>query len=239
MRQCTVSRDIHIVDGCAEDYSGLSRYHYRDSSLGPYAAIFAARRRGQTVGVIVYRMPTIASELRSEATGGVFLGLGREALLSLVNRNVRCISRVIIDPRFRGLGLASRLVRETMPRMRVALIEAMAVMGRINPFFEKAGMKAYTGTVPERCVQLIEALSVVGIEEDMLIDPKGVHDKIVELPAEKGAFLEMQILRFLQSYGRSRHMPAGLKRIRFVLSKLTDRPIYYIWFNPEMEMLTI
>jgi len=119
------------------------------------------------------------------------------------------------------------------------VIEAMAVMGRVNPFFEKAGMKAYSGPVPRRCVQLIEALSMVGIERAELIDPRAVDKKLAGLRAEEAAFIELEILKFLQSYGKSRHIPAGLERTRFVLSKLTDRPIYYIWFNPEMEILTV
>jgi GNAT superfamily N-acetyltransferase len=231
--------DVHIEPGNIEDYEKLSRYHYRDTSAGPYAAIFAAKRGGQTIGVIVYRMPVIALELRTAATGGIFCGLGRGTLLSLLNRNVRCISRVVIDPRFRGLGLASRLVRETMPQMRVPLIEAMAVMGQVNPFFEKAGMKAYHAPLPQRCVRLTEALSAVGIEESLLIDPQAAHKKIAALAPDRAAFLELEILGFLKVYGKRCYMPAARERTKFILSKLTERPIYYIWFNPEMKMLTI
>jgi hypothetical protein len=50
---------------------------------------------------------------------------------------------VIIEPRFRSLGQAVRLVKETMPLMNVPFIEALAVMGRVNPFFEKAGMTRF------------------------------------------------------------------------------------------------
>jgi len=66
-----------------------------------------------------------------------------------------------------------------------------------------------------------------------------VHNKIAALTPDKASFLELEILRFLQSYGKSRYMPAAPERTRFFLSKLTERPVYYIWFNPEMEMLTI
>jgi predicted GNAT family N-acyltransferase len=65
---------------------------------------------------------------------------GKKTRLSLINKNVVCITRVIIDPRFRGLGLASRLVRETMGQMGRPIVESAAVMGHVNPFFEKAGM---------------------------------------------------------------------------------------------------
>jgi GNAT superfamily N-acetyltransferase len=178
-------------------------------------------------------MPSAGAELRNIATDGFFFGFDSRTRLGLINKNIRCISRVIIEPRYRGLGLASRLVRETMPEIDVPVIEAMAVMGAVNPFFEKAGMKAYTGKMPVRCVKLSEAFSAVGIEEEELIDAEGVQSKIERLGRREGEFIESEIWRFLQSYGERRYEGTSLKQIRFVLSKLTLRPVYYIWFNPE------
>jgi len=234
VRECSVVKRVQIVAGDLNDYKRLAGYHYRDGKLGPYAAIFSMKMGTEAIGVIVYKMPTPGAELRGVALGDIFDGLDRRTRLTLINRNIRCISRVIIEPRFRGLGLASRLVRETMPRMDVPVIEAMAVMGMVNPFFEKAGMKAYVGKRPARCVQLIEALSAVGIEGDMLIEPREVQEKIERLRGADGGFIEGQIRWFLQSYGKRRYMAAGLERTAFVLSKLGDRPVYYVWINTEI-----
>jgi hypothetical protein len=194
--------------------------------------------RDQTVGVIVYKMPTPGAELRNVATGGLFAGFDRATQLVLLNKNVRCINRVIIDPRFRSLGLASRLVRETMPRINVPIIEAMAVMGLVNPFLEKAGMRAFTAKIQARCVRLVEALSMVGVERQELIDPQKAQRKLDRLPAQSAEFIEREIYRFLQSYGSHRYSQAGLERTRCILGKLTERPVYYIWFNPELKFRT-
>lgn len=242
MRRCSVTRKLQIVRGCLEDYKELAHYHYRDSRLGPFAAIFTIRAAKtlagsfgtRTIGVIVYTMPSPGLELRNIATGNLFAGFDRVTQLALVNKNIRCAGRVILEPRFRGLGLASRLVRETMPQMNVPIIEAMAVMGLVNPFFERAGMTAYTARMPARCVQLTEALSTVGIEKSELLDPQKVQQKIEQLQGTEARFIEHQIKTFLQSYGKNRNSRAGLERTRFVLSKLTERPVYYIWFNPKI-----
>jgi hypothetical protein len=238
MRSCSVVKNLQIVRGRFEDYKKLARFHYRDSRPGAYTAIFVIKSdRGvskEPVGVIVYTMPSMGAELRNVATGNVFAGFDNRTRLSLINKNIRCISRVIIEPRFRGLGLASRLVRETMPEMNVPIIEAMAVMGLVNPFFEKAGMKAYAAKVPVRCIQLIEAFSAVGIEEEELIDTEEMQRKLEQLGQQEGEFIETEIGHFLQSYGERRYEKAGLERTRFVLSKLTYRPVYYIWFNEKI-----
>jgi GNAT superfamily N-acetyltransferase len=250
MRRCSVIRKLQIVPGCFDDYKKLAHFHYRDSCPGPFAAIFAikptkalgarsvVRLRSppigtETVGVIVYTMPSMGAELRNIATCNVFAGFDNVTRLSLINKNIRCISRVIIEPRFRGLGLASRLVRETMPEMNVPIIEAMAVMGLVNPFFEKAGMKAFTANMPTRCVQLVEAFSMVGVEKEELIDAEVVQRKVEQLGRREGEFIESEIKQFLQSYGKRRYKRAGLERTGFVLSKLTFRPVYYIWFNEK------
>jgi hypothetical protein len=246
MRSCSVTKKLQIVPGCLDDYKQLAHYHYRDSRLGPFAAIFAlrpgkaldAQLGTNTVGVIVYTMPSPALELRNIATDNLFAGFDRSTRLALINKNIRCIGRVIIEPRFRSLGLASRLVRETMPEMGVPLVEAMAVMGLVNPFFEKAGMEAFTAKMPARCVQMLEAFSTVGIEKDILISPKKVQQKLDQLGRREAGFIELQIKHFLQSYGKRRHNQPGAERTRFVLSKLTLRPVYYIWFNPQLQLLT-
>jgi len=242
MRDCSVCKKLHIVPGDIKDYRQLAHYHYRDNRPGPFTAIFALRATGgllgalgtKVVGVIVFTTPRPALELRNIATDGLFTGFDRYTQLALVNKNIRCISRVIIEPRFRSLGLASRLVRETMPRLKVPIVEALAVMGLVNPFFERAGMKAYQAETPARCAQLMEALSTVGIEQAELIDAEKVQHELQQLPTPQAEFVEDQMRCFLQAYSGRRDMRPGLERTRYILSKLTDRPVYYIWFNPNL-----
>lgn len=124
MRICSVCKKLRIVPGDTSDYQVLAHYHYRDNQLGPFTKIFALKTADRrAVGVIVYAMPAPALELRNVATDNMFTGFDRNTQLALVNKNIRCISRVIIEPRFRGLGLASRLARETMPLLQMPIIE--------------------------------------------------------------------------------------------------------------------
>jgi hypothetical protein len=249
MDTCTVTRNLRIFPGTREDYESLSHYHYREPNMGPYAAIFAFKGKFrtatmlETVGVIVYSMPTAGSSLRNIATGGIFAGLDKGTRLALINKNIRTISRVIIEPRFRSLGLAVRLVRETMPIMNVPFVEALAVMGRANPFFEKAGLTRYDAPMSPSCVRLIEAFSAVGVDEQDLIDPAVVQNHLSLLVTRRSnrgeheaQFIEDEIMRFLQSYGQRRLMQPGIERTRFILSKLTDSPVYYLWKNPNAEL---
>jgi len=238
-----VCENLQIVPGSLDDYKLLGRYHYRDGHPGPIAAIFALKSTTSNIavpgpgiiGVVVYSTAGPGLELRNIATGNFFAGLERSTQLSLINANIRRISRLIIEPRYRGLGLASRLVRETMPLVDVPVIEAVAVMGWVNPFLEKAGMKAYKAKSTASGVQFIEALSFVGIEQGDLIDPCRVQNKFDCLGDSEARFIEHQIRQFLKSHSRRRNMPPGIERTRYILTKLTARPVYYIWFNNRIS----
>ncbi len=240
---CSIHKELEIVPGDMSDYRLLAAYHYRDGrpvgvkavyTVRPKRALGALGRR--PAGVVVYAMPNPRIELRTIATNGVFHGLDRQTELELLNRHVRCLARVVIEPRFRGIGLAVRLVRETMPRLNVPIIEALGVMPLVNPFLERAGMQCFEPRVPVEHVELLEALSAVGIEEDDLVDPERVQQGLDRLATSARAFIEARMRRFLKSHGSRRTTPDGLERTRYVLGKLTHRPAYYIWFNPLVRI---
>jgi hypothetical protein len=157
--------------------------------------------------------------------------------MDFINANVRTIGRVVIEPRYRSLGLAHWLIEETMPLLDMPYIEALAVMGKVNPFFQKAGMMKFEAAEPMRCVKMREALSIVGIEDKDLIDIERTHGKLQLLKPKGKAFIEKEIAAFLAAYGRrSRNLPDSAVRTESILSKLSDRPVYYLWRNAGIKL---
>lgn len=241
----TVTEQLEIIPAGLTEYEKLAGFHYREGRLVAAPAVYAIidrcpnrRREAGVVGAIVYSMPTPNSQLRNVATGGIFTGCSNRTLqLQMINDNLRRISRVVIDPRYRGLGLATRLVRETMRKLEAPIIEAMAVMGNFTGFFESAGMTAYHAPPSARCVRLKEALAMMGIEPNAgipLIDARAVHRKINRLSPDHRRFIEREFKTMLSPHASRRLMPHGLERTKYILSRLTDRPVYYIWFNPRV-----
>jgi hypothetical protein len=60
-----------------------------------------------------------------------------------------------------------------------------------------------------------------------------VQHKFDRLGDCEAQFIEHQIRHFLKSHGRRRDMPPCIERTRYILTKLTARPVYYIWLNPK------
>ncbi|MGE5608255.1 MAG: GNAT family N-acetyltransferase [Bacillota bacterium] len=135
---------LELSRGSRGDYEKLERFHYRPKRPATWAEVWTVRYvaedgEARVVAVAVVSYPTLASYQREGA-----LGLGRlsgRQRIRFVNRHIRTISRVAVHPTFRSLGLAGTLVKCVLHHGQTRYVEAMAVMGRAHPFFERAGMR--------------------------------------------------------------------------------------------------
>ncbi len=236
---CKVTSQLELVRADVTVYRQLERYHYRDGALGPFCAIYALAERclrrqktAAAAGVIVYAPASLNCAARDAATGGCFAGRSKADTLVLINRNVRRISRVIVEPRYRGLGLATQLVRDTLPLVGAAWVEALAAMGHLHPFFERAGMQAYRPAADPVREALQKALTEAGIGPSLWVEPSAAQRRLETLSAPARERIENAIQLFLNRFGRRRSMAAGHQRMAFVLNRLGAAPMYYAWHRP-------
>jgi GNAT superfamily N-acetyltransferase len=251
MNRCTLDLELDVVPGEPADFAPLAAHHYRAERPSAIKAVFLLKPRRYLAGfgrapagAIVYCMPNPRVELRNVALEGLFADLDRQTQLALINANVRCLARLVIHPCFRGIGLATRLVRETLERVEVPIVEALGVMCAAHPFLERAGMKGFTPRVSAEHVTFFEALSAVGIDaggramhaSPLRIDAEALQQRIDALSREQTLFLERAIGNVLKSHGTRRTMPPGLERTRYLLTRLTARPRYYLWRHPTRDV---
>ena len=178
---CSVTRNLRIEEGTIEDYRRLSEFHYRNPETHPIPIkIFTLKSEdGECVGVILYSYPPPNIFGRKKAVG---LRVSIEEL----NRDWATISRVIIHPKYRSVGLGSRLVRETLPLVGRKYIETMAVMARYNPFFEKAGMiRIAERRPPERVMETLKVLEDLGFKRYLLTSVEYNLERLKELTDEE------------------------------------------------------
>jgi len=234
--ECSVMRELVIEKATKRAYDELAGWHYRGRNIGPCTAVFGARHRGERrwAGVIVYGMAAIGSEMRAKAmaTIGCEGPLDEKSIrerIDWLNANVRCISRVIVEPRYRGIGLGVRLVRETLPLAGVPVVEAIAAMGEVNPFFEKAGMMRFGAGSSEGRERMARALRDVGIEPPLFIDSREVHMRLNRLPGKLRRIIDAEMRFFLKAYVKRRGMYHCIERTRYVLARMGTKPVYYLW----------
>lgn len=242
---------LRIEEGDGRDYRALAEHHYKSGA--PYAptAIYAMRhdrlsavgryagRSNETVlvGVLVMNRPQLCCALRDAATNGRYRGLKSGEAAALLNREIRTIARVVIEPRYRGLGLAVRLVRHALRCADTPCVEALAAMGRVNPFFERAGMTRYDGPPRPADARLLDAMAELNWPHALLASSAAFNERLSALSPARRAWIESEFRRWHRSAAFMQRRPshaAGLDEVlELARVRLLARCVYYLHHHPD------
>jgi len=100
----------------------------------------------EPIGLCVFASPARALKQRSRFFG--LSGGWSRVRLQALNQQLVTLSRVVLHPTYRGAGLAAAFIRASCQSCTWPWIEALAEMGHINPFFERAGFVRVGVTAP-------------------------------------------------------------------------------------------
>ena len=223
------------------NYKWLYQYHYRTSHTGPVAGVWVLNPRKNCtnpyvyfpIGVIIYGMPSANQAGRNRFASCFLEKRTQSERLREMNRRLRTIRRVIIAPAFRGLGLATKLVRDTLPLIGTEFVESYTVSGENCGFFQKAGMERFSPPIRPETTALQNGLRRLGISESLWWDSREVYNRLSGLNRKAFTEADHLIENFLKPYKNKRGMNHSMERIRFVLSRLSGRPTYYFWQNTK------
>jgi len=127
------------------------------------------------------------------------------------------ISRVVVHPKYRTIGLGAKLVKETLAKAGTPYVEMPAVMAKYNPFAEKAGMrKIAEQPPPKEALKVAEILQQLGFNIQLLGSEKYVLNKLQTLSDEgleklREAFIKHCHARFMKYFFC--HIPFGRKEV--------------------------
>ncbi len=173
-----------IAPGTRADYAALARHHYRAGPPATFDRILRATHEGRTVGVLVVSRPVLNARWRDGLWPGRFDGPDPRRRAERLNRELRCISRVIVDPRYRSLGLAAALVRAYLRAPLTPRTEAVAQMGAFSGFFRAAGMRSTPVPPSRRDAALLHVLRAARVQPWRLLDARFMRTLA---PARKAA----------------------------------------------------
>lgn len=205
--ECSLIREMHGQEGTMQDWKMLAGFHYRSHRIGAFRKIFGLKRGEELCGVIVYCYPPPCAYGRR-------MVLPKMSMKEL-NEKLSIISRVVVHPKYRTIGLGSKLVRETLPLAGTECVELSAVMAKYNPFAERAGMKKICEQQPSKEVlRLAKVLEQLGFNIQLLGSEIYIREKLSGLNTEsleevKNAFIRYAHPRFLKTF--ISHVPFGKK----------------------------
>jgi ABC-type ATPase with predicted acetyltransferase domain len=223
--------------GTIRDYDELSAFHYMAGRPAAHKRVWvirpppAATEAGgpNVAAVLVVSPPMGAVRGRNLATGGRYAGADRSAALTLLNREIEWISRVIVHPAYRGCGLAVRLVRHALATADTPMVESLAAMGAVNPFFERAGMRAWRLEADPHAQRFLKAAAAVGLSPREVAAIEPVRRLLRKRTTRRAAFLRREVdLATVRMLGRKRtsRLPDPLAE---VCRRTGRRYVYYLW----------
>jgi len=175
--------DLAICEGKVDDYHTLERFHYRAGPPATIARVLVARdtENEEVRGVLVVSHPTLNGRWRDIAWPSE-RPTDKGASAAWLNREVRCISRVIVEPRARGRSIATSLVRAYLSRPDTPRTEAIAAMGGACPFFASAGMREVGIARTARDAALARSLARAGLRASQCADLALVRRRLSRSP---------------------------------------------------------
>ncbi|AQQ71295.1 hypothetical protein SMSP2_01666 [Limihaloglobus sulfuriphilus] len=218
-------RRIRLRKATPGDYALLRPFHYAPGSPGLIARSFAfhdtAGGARYPIAVIIYSRPTLNCRGRNQACSGYFAKItDPKARAMSINRNILRLSRLVVHPAYRGLGLASRIIAESLLPAGKPLIEVISAMPQFGTLFEKNGFHRIEAKPDRERENLLAAIKDAGFGLEPLWNPEPFLDDLPRLPREKRERIIRSSRRFMSRYRSkqllcSTHAAAeAIKRIR-------------------------
>jgi GNAT superfamily N-acetyltransferase len=197
-KECNLVKEMHVDEGTSEDWRKLAGFHYRSHKIVGPRKIFCLKRGDELCGVIVYCYPP-------PTCFGRRLVLPKMSMKEL-NEKLSIISRVVVHPKYRTIGLGVKLVRETLAKAGTPYVEMPAVMAKYNPFGEKAEMrKIAEQPPPKEALAIAEILQQLGFNIQLLGSERYVLNKLqtlsdAEIAIIREAFIKHCHTRFMKYF---------------------------------------
>jgi len=208
-KECSLAKEMQVEEGTTKDWRELAGFHYRSHKIVGPRRIFCLKRKDELCGVIVYCYPP-------PTCFGRRLVLPKMSMKEL-NEKLSIISRVVVHPKYRTIGLGVKLVRETLAKAGTPYVEMPAVMAKYNPFGEKAGMrKIAVQPPPKEALKIAEILQQLGFNIQLFGSEKYVLNKLQILSHKdirkiREAFIKHCHARFMKYFFP--HLLFGHKKV--------------------------
>jgi hypothetical protein len=223
---------IIFEEGTTENYKELKKYHYINHNVSFVKKVYCLKFEEETVGVLVFCYPALQLKGRNIITNKKYSGKGK-----LLNKEVLCISRVVIHPTFRGIGLSSILLQKSIDEIfkfnkDLKLIELISTMTNFSPFCKRIMKKCeveYSNPETKR-------LDKYGFTVDMKM--KDINNKIEDLKDNK-KFTDF-VNKKIKDNGAFTYSSRNNKKInpcvyKYVKSTMKRKYLQYWYFEKIIE----
>lgn len=229
--------------GTPADWKRMKHLHYASGSPATYHSVHVLRHPDVPgpAAVAVYSYPDLHSSARNLATDDEYVIHGSGPRGRRLNRDIVRLSRVVVAPELRAIGLARHLIQLSVPTLDVAYVEATASMARYTGFLEKSGFRHVPQGTSEAEAQLLDWAAQVGLPGQLCLSPEGFARWIDDLSvrgrraARKAVWMYYFhfVLHRRTRSSRPKRIsntddPRWPEAMALAAKRISDRPDYYI-----------
>jgi DNA polymerase elongation subunit (family B)/ABC-type lipoprotein export system ATPase subunit len=204
-KQLAFYNDVKVEVGTKEDYEKLKKFHYRQARLGALKKVYKCTYKNELVGVIVIAYPHLALKGRNIALNNKIAKMTKENC-DFINQKIDYVARVIVLPKYRGIGLSYYFLKEYFKLTDATYVETVAVMANYNPFFEKAGMTRIDVDLDDKRETSVKVLEQFGFRVDLMSSTTYIRQTFNKLSEEDKAKVRDIVINIVNKYKGASHI---------------------------------
>lgn len=243
-------KDMKVEKGSIEDWNLLKNLHYKAHILPVGPKFYKLTLYGETIGVLIMSVPKLLLKERHiifpKLGSGGNSQITNKMRAKWINNNMTIISRLVIDTRFRGIGVGYRFQNICSRMENKRFIEIQSSMSKYNTFGIKAGfrfVKPMRSNFYQQGMEFFKKefksnpANYVELLQEIESMPKDVQDiKIAKMKAfyQKSSALEQTgTHRFKENRRVEELTPARI--IKYMQQLVLASPLYGIYENPDYQ----
>lgn len=175
---CSVLDELEYRRGDHDDWCQLRHLHY---AAGEPATVHSYHVLTHPLidhpaAVAILSYPDLHSAARNLATDNAYSIAGSRKAAQRLNREVLKLSRIVVTPELRGVGLAHRLILAALGSVDARYVESVTAMGRFSRFLERVGFREVPQTPAPVEAELQDWAVASRVPPTVLLESDGLAD---------------------------------------------------------------
>lgn len=244
IRGCSsIVAECRFERGATADWKALKPLHYAAGDPATVHSVWTARHPACSgpAAVAVLSWPDLHSAARNLATGDEYICKANPAAVRRLNREVLKLSRIVVTPELRGLGIARALLTQVIGSVRTKWIECVTALGKDVGFLESLGFREVLQTPSQAEAALLDWSARVHPPASAFLSPESLAAFVASLSVRgerEGRRLIWHAYHQLVLWRRSRRNlprkvpnaadPAWPEAFDVASRRLAGRPAYWL-----------
>ena len=241
--ECTVLEELTYRQGTMADWRPLKPLHYLAGDPATIHSVHVMEHPDLSApaAVALFSWPELNSAVRALITGKAYAMPNKQHAAARVNREIVKLSRIVVTPELRGLGIAQRLVYKAIEAIMPRWVECSTTMGPYTSFLSSIGFRELPANPSDPEARLIDYLTSLDVQPRDATSGALLSDWIDALSVRQRRHARRLVWRFFHHFVLNRRTHAKPPKnvpnptctgwtnaMDLAATRVFGRPVYYL-----------